>query len=1166
MQLLDNAPAFSATDLNNFLACRHLTSLDLAVLRDGLVRPTEKTDQAAMLDRLGQQHEERYLQRLRAELGLDVATIDRRLGYEAGAAATEEAMRSGVPVIYQATFFDGTWLGHADFLRRVDAPGNGGRWAWHYEVEDTKLARHTEPYFLLQLCYYSEHVGRLQGVEPEFMRVVLGDGTTHTFRVREFSAYYRRVKEQFLAGLGADVATYPEPRAHCAFCVWNPQCEGRRAADDHLSGVANISRLQIARLNANGIATLRQLALAPAEAAPAEMEARTYDVLRRQARLQHEQRLAIARRESEPYRYELLTESVDDGRGFRLLPVPSPGDLFFDMEGDPYYGIGNGLEYLFGAVTADDGAYHAFWGCDRTEYPVADSAAEKRAFEAFVDFAVARRARYPDMHVYHYANYEKNALLKLALRHVTREREVDDLLRGEVLVDLYRIVRQSIVVGQPSYSIKKIEDFYGKRGGDSGIAGGAESILRFDEWLTTRNDPQLRDDAILSDLERYNAYDCYSTQGLRDWLLGLRNEAEQKFAGPIPWFTGKPAEDEQDQRKPGRFDDLMKRLDARIPVDYDPDFGAGDPTIQPFFLARHMLEYHWREDKPVWWQFHDRCAAYREDPAKLKDDTETIVGLEPLGAPRPYKKSLDYDFAYPPQLHKLDGGDCFDPATKDRAGEIVALEDDENGGLLTLRRGPVLDGIALPKAITVCSVARPRPVIDAIARFGEALLAEGSSFRYRAAYDVITRAAPRLRGVRPAGRLQPERADEESVRAVIDALDESYLFVQGPPGAGKTTLAAGLIAELIARGCKVGVTANSHKSIHNLLEAIERTACERGIPLTGVKKSTAGNTESMFDSAAISSTDGALSLDGIDLVAGTAWAFGPDAMDQQLDYLFIDEAGQMALPVALAVMTSAHNAVLLGDPQQLAQVSHTSHPGDLGASVLDHLLGEDRATVLPERGILLEDSYRMHPDVCRFVSETMYDNRLRSAAGRERQDVRSPGLSGAGLRLLPVEHDGDDQSSVHEAERIADEVEHLLQGTVTTAAGTVRSLTHDDIIVVAPYNAQVRCINRILTRRGGATARVEVGTVDKFQGREAYVVFFSTAASTAQDAPRGARFIFDRQRFNVAVSRARALAVLVCSPALLDLTCSSIEDVRIANGVCRFVELASAHEPQPAPA
>jgi uncharacterized protein len=289
-------------------------------------------------------------------------------------------------------------------------------------------------------------------------------------------------------------------------------------------------------------------------------------------------------------------------------------------------------------------------------------------------------------------------------------------------------------------------------------------------------------------------------------------------------------------------------------------------------------------------------------------------------------------------------------------------------------------------------------------------------------------------------------------------------------------------------------------------------------------------------------------------------------MDQQLDYLFIDEAGQMALPVALAVMTSAHNAVLLGDPQQLAQVSHTSHPGDLGASVLDHLLGEDRATVLPERGILLEDSYRMHPDVCRFVSETMYDNRLRSAAGRERQDVRSPGLSGAGLRLLPVEHDGDDQSSVHEAERIADEVEHLLQGTVTTAAGTVRSLTHDDIIVVAPYNAQVRCINRILTRRGGATARVEVGTVDKFQGREAYVVFFSTAASTAQDAPRGARFIFDRQRFNVAVSRARALAVLVCSPALLDLTCSSIEDVRIANGVCRFVELASAHEPQPAPA
>ena len=1158
MQLLGNAPAFSATDLNNYLACEHLTTLDLAALRGGPPRPSVKPPQAELLAKLGQQHEERYLAYLRSELGLQIETIDDSAGYAAAAAATEDAMGRGVEVIYQGTFFDGTWLGHADFLRkRIHAPEAGGRWAWHYEVEDTKLARHTEPYFLLQLCYYSEHVARIQGIDPTWMRVVLGDGSTHEFRVEEFSAYYRSVKAQFLSALGGAIETYPEPNSHCAFCVWNPICEGRRAADDHLSGVANISRLQIARLSAGGITTLRELALAPAEPVPEEMEARTFATVARQARLQHQQRLALARNEPEPYRYELLEESITDGRGFTLLPEPSPGDVFFDMEGDPYYAIGTGLEYLFGWVTADDGKFRSLWGCDRTDRPTDDRAAEKRAFEQFVDFVVERRRRYPRLHVYHYASYEKTTLLKLALRHVTREREVDTLVREDVLVDLYRVVRQSIVVGQPSYSIKKIEDFYGKRGHATSVTGGGESILRFDEWLTTRNDASLRDDAILADLERYNAYDCYSTRDLRDWLLRLRDEAQDKWEAAVPWFNGRPAPAEPEP-KPDRFDELRARLDARIPVDYDPAADPRDAAVRPFFLARHMLEYHAREDKPVWWQFHDRCETYRDDPRKLGTDTETIIGLEPLGMSRPDKKSTIQDFSFPAQLHKLDtGDDCFDPATKGSAGELVAMQDDENGGLLSLRRGPKLLDVALPKAITVCSTARRRPVIDAIARFGEALLANASPFRYRAAFDVITGGAPRLRGRRAGDVLQPAVTDEASVSAVVDALDDSYLFVQGPPGAGKTTLAAGLIAGIIERGCRVGITANSHKSIHNLLGAIERTARERGITLTGIKRSTDGNAESVYESEAIRSTSDTIVLDGIDIVAGTAWAFGPDSMDQQLDYLFIDEAGQMALPVALAAMTSARNAVLLGDPQQLAQVSHTSHPGDLGISVLDHLLGDDRATVAPERGILLQDSYRMHPDVCRFISETMYESRLRSAPGRERQDVRGRGLSGTGLRLITVAHDGNDQASEQEAAAIADEIERLLGGTVTAPDGTKRALSDRDIIVVAPYNAHVRCIRRTLERRGGASSRVQVGTVDKFQGREAYVVFFSTGASTAQDAPRGARFIFDRQRFNVAVSRARALAVLVCSPDLLDVPCSSIEDVRIANGVCRFIELAA---------
>jgi uncharacterized protein len=275
-------------------------------------------------------------------------------------------------------------------------------------------------------------------------------------------------------------------------------------------------------------------------------------------------------------------------------------------------------------------------------------------------------------------------------------------------------------------------------------------------------------------------------------------------------------------------------------------------------------------------------------------------------------------------------------------------------------------------------------------------------------------------------------------------------------------------------------------------------------------------------------------------------------MDRQLDYLFIDEAGQVALPHAVAVMTSAKSTILLGDPLQLAQVSHTAHPGDLGASVLEHVLDRDLRPVAPDRGVLLTNSYRMHPDVCAFISELLYEGRLRSAPDREHQHVASPGLSGTGLRYLPVEHAGNAQRSDEEAERIVHEIGLLLQGTVRDHRGESRPLKPADIIVVTPYNAQVRLVRRALDAAG--FGGVEAGTVDKFQGREAFVVFFSTAASSGEEAPRGIGFIFDRQRFNVAISRARALAVMVGSPALLGQRAGTVEEVKVVNGVCRFLE------------
>lgn len=1162
MQIIEGRLVYSATDLNNELACAHLTTLERASARGDLVRPEATSGQGPLLAKLGAEHEERYLARLQAE-GRAVCAIQRRRGHAGlvqAAGETAAAMARGDEIIYQATFFDGAWLGHADFLRKIPRRLPGGFWDWHYEVEDTKLARHTEPYFMLQLAYYSDHVARVQGAAPERMHVVLGTGAFATYRVDDASAYYRSVRSRFeQRAVVADRNTYPAPVAHCGLCAWSPLCERRRIADDHLSLVANITQLQTDRLNATGVATLQALAAATPADRPPKMSLATFETLCRQARLQQEQRLARAAGDEYPYRYELLASGCPDElegkaqakRGFFRLPAPAPGDVFFDMEGDPYYERGTGLEYLFGAYTVDEG-FRAFWGCDRSAVPLRDRFAEKLAFEEFVDYVCERAARFPGMHVYHYASYEKTALQKLAQRHATREDEVDRILRGELLVDLYAIVRQAIAVGQPSYSIKKIEEFYGKRGSESNVAAGDDSILRFEEWLALRTDPQRRNDEILDDLERYNRYDCVSTHGLREWLSTLRGEAERTFGMPIPPYAGEATERLELEKK---YVELKAALDRQIPPDFDPAAADADPGVVPYFLTRHLLEYHWREEKPTWWRFHDRCERHANDPSELAEDTESIVGLELAGEPQIAKRSLDYTFRYPLQLHKIDGGVAFDLATKDKAGEIVAIEDGDEYGVLVLRRGKTLSELPLPGAITLRAIIPATSVLDAIVRFAEALLAGGPEGRYRAAYDVLTNAAPRLRTVAPGGVVQPAVPDEPAVRALVEALDESYLFVQGPPGSGKTYLGARLIVDLIAAGKRVGITANSHAAIHNLLDEVETVAAQRGVRFTGKKKATSGNAASYYAGTLVTNDEKSIADPAAQLVAGTAWAFGVAALDQQLDYLFIDEAGQVALPHAIAVMTSAKNTILLGDPLQLPQVTQTQHPGGVGASVLAHLLDDDLRPVAPERGVLLTDSYRMHPDVCEFISDLLYEGRLRSAEHRERQTVTSPGLSGTGLRYLPVAHAGNSQRSEEEAARIVDEIRLLLRGTVRDVQDVLRPLGQRDVIVVTPYNAQVRQLRRELDAAGFPD--VEAGTVDKFQGREAYVVFFSTAASSAEEAPRGTGFIFDRQRFNVAISRARALAVMVGSPALLDHRAGSVEQVRTINGLCRFLERAT---------
>jgi uncharacterized protein len=1105
----------SPTDLNNFLACRHLTALDRARARGEISLSTAPRPDAELIAAKGRAHEQAFLAGLEDVWAVPLdASLDERV------ALTAAGMRKGAPVVYQAAFADGRWTGVADFLLRIDEPSELGTWS--YEAADTKLARHPKPYFVLQLAFYTEQVARLQGRLPEHMHVVLGTHERRSFRYEDFSAYVRRVRDRFEAFVdGREPVPYPCPVAQCDYCDWWQRCRDKRRADDHLSLVAFLSRGQAIRLEESGVRTVRALAEQPDGLRIARIGRRTLDDLRLQARLQ------IASRDRGEPRRELLP--LEEGRGLLRLPAPSPADVFFDIEGDPYWGR-DGLEYLLGSLVHDeDGrpSYRALWAHDEAQ--------ERGAFERWVDWVTQRLEADPDMHVYHYNHYEPTALKRLMSRYGTREEKLDDLLRRQVFVDLYAIVRQALRVGEESYSLKRLERFY-PMARAAGVTEAGGSILAYQRYLESH------DGALLDAIAEYNADDCRSTVGLRDWLLDLREEAARALDARLP------SRDAIAPREPS--DAARMRMAERERL--RAGLLAGAPDDARVLLAE-LLDYHRREEKPQWWAYFDRLTRTPQELAE--EDSESIGQLELATdiARREDKQSYRYPLRFPAQQHKLGPGTAVDPEGE---RSVTVAEVDDAAGVLWMRRGVRADDQPLPRALVPGGPFQTDEQRAALRRLAERVIEHGwaRTRRLDASCDLLRGVPPRIAGWPAGSALHGAEVDLGVLEEQVAALERSTLFIQGPPGAGKTWTGARLLVDLVRRGRRVGVAATAHKAIHKLLDEVEAVAAAEGVAFAGLKKASDTSAESHFETDLFASSIAAADFehpdDEVRVMAGTAWLWARAGMEGTVDVLFIDEAGQVSLADALAMAQAAHSVVLLGDPQQLAQVTQGTHPPGVGVSVLEHLLA-DAPTIPPTRGVFLDRTWRMHPDVCRFVSEAMYEGRLGAVEGCDRQRVCSPGLSGSGCRWLPVPHEGNRQTAPEEAVAIAREMARLLDGgTVTDCDGTERPLTRDDILVVAPYNAQVRELRREL----GEGARV--GTVDKFQGQQAPVVFFSMTSSSGEDVPRGMDFLFSRNRLNVAVSRAQCLAVVVCAPELLEARCNTVEQMRLVNALCRFVETA----------
>ena len=1175
MRIVNGEIRLAATDVSNHLACRHLTELEISAARGERDVPKWESPDMVVIRELGLRHETKYLALLEKEVGpgnlLNLSGMDEKRILD----ETRKAMESGVEAIAQGALLHGRFFGRPDVLRKVH--GKSSRFGnWTYEAYDCKLSKETKATTILQLSFYSELLGEIQRPPnatpakpapdpksksktnksqaafdfdaapisaadylPENMWVVPPgkEASPEKYRVAEYSAYYRHIKERLETSTnnGHEISTYPEPCLHCDICRWFRQCDRRRRDDKHLSLVAGIRRQQRDQLEIWQVDDIEKLAAMlhplPREKKPLHGSRESYDRVREQARIQ------VESKDLEIPKHEPILPVVEK-TGFCKLPEPSPGDVFVDLEGDPFVG-NSGLQYLFGvaAKNADDQLrYEKVWAYNPGE--------EKTAFEWFVDLVTIRRKEFPTMHVYHFGGYEPGAFKNLMGLYATREEEIDSMLRAGLFIDLHSIFKQALRAGVEEYSLKTLEHF----------AGFKRSIHKDDSRAAMRYITHSLElgwsDAIpenfITDMETYNRDDCFATSALRDWLESQRSAqiaAGHKIDRPP----------DVDGAAPEKVDERQKRVEQLVSALGDAGKKWGNE--QTYSLLAGLLDWHRREDKANCWEYF-KLRDMTDD--QLLDENEGLSGLQPVGIVRLDGKLPVERYSFPKQETDVRRGDklCHKLENVGRVESIDVLK-----RTIDIKKMGKTAGIHPTSIFVDGRGPRWEVLAESIFAIGEWSTLNGidAPGDFRAARDLLLRKSPSLDLGESLAALSGEVPVDRACR-VVKTLKDSTFPIQGPPGSGKTHTAAWMICRMVQDRKKVGVTGPSHKVIRNLLDKVVEVADELEIKkLLCVHKAKDESDDEATDriSVAADNKDAAKALvsGNAEVVAGTAWMWARPEFIGTVDVLFVDEAGQMSLADLIAAARCARKLVLIGDPQQLDRPSKGSHPSGAENSALQHLIGDNK-TITDDIGMLLPETRRLHPNICQFTSEIFYEGKLGAHAVTHPRVLEGhEWIRGAGLWFVPTEHSGCRNSSREEVNVIARIIKSLLSPGVRWYRNTTeaRSLTGDDILVVAPYNAQVSDL-------ADALPKIKIGTVDKFQGQQAPVLIYSLTTSTQEDAPHGMEFLYSLNRFNVATSRAQTAVIVVGNPRLFEPECKSPRQMQLANAFCAYLERAKTKE------
>lgn len=1158
---------FNTRDLMRASTCSHCTTLSvLHDLKDAEVearlQPHIKKQKEARAEgtdktlpqRYGDEFEDDLTQELKGSFSpRDFARPEK----DGDFAQTVALMEARIPVIYQGglehrgekTLF----LGKPDFLvlagwelffeetglraQKTDGDITGG-----YSVWDAKYSSHTKPEYALQVAIYIEAL-RQAGHLAENVEhgLILGNRTLLALKEYEIVPATRLAREQLeatihdvqvtdRAELLADFTWHCSGNKQCEICEYPEQCKDNREATSDLLLVAGLGKSLRDKLLNAGITTLGELANTELSSVK-DVSKQSFERFKAQAKIQE-----TSRSSGKP-EHELLPSPM-----LQYLPKPDPMDVFFDMEGFPYFRDG-GLEYLFGNWTRD-AEFVEFWAVDRKS--------EKTSFIEFMQWLDKRMNENPAAHIYHYASYERTALRKLANRHAVMTEELAKLELDHRFVDLYPIVTKSIRVGEPRYSIKNLERHYDfEREAD--VTNANASIDEFAVWrdlehhlandpdLADRKDLQRRSAAAYKALRDYNTEDVISTMMLYDWLLTLDSAATK------PWETVfyKP----EVSQSAGLTDRELKllELESITAFLFDPisDYEKGknskmDLQVEAWEALAHSILFYKREEVMFWADLNVRMTY---DNEQLTKDREALV-IDELREETSDGLSIDAEHSGIYRV-QIEPDELFSP----KAGMAIAIRYESEPGIVRFDFGSVVSNdsgsvVFNRKADNPESLSfSPTAIFDTTqyrtegkqhflnetareitAVWGDPFSEPPEGF---AILDLLLRRPPRLSERLPL--MDPDSSDYlPALINTAERMDGAALAVQGPPGTGKTYLASRLIKHLVENGNRVAVGTNSHAAVENLLDA----CIEAKVPSNLVMK--AINTGSIDERSwnAFKSTGPLVTAmkrnNGGLVMGGTSFTLcNKQVRELPFDYLMIDEAAQYSLVDLIAASGIARNIILFGDPQQLAQVVQAVHPGGVENSALGHFMGDN--SILPsDLGYFVEVTRRLHPEVNKVVSWLAYENRLSSEEKTKNNLI--PNVE-PGIHVVELEHTGNSTHSTEEvAEVLAKVREHI------------SVVSPEEILIVAPYNNQVNAIRAALDKEGFEDVRV--GTVDKFQGQEGMLLIISLACSSADDAPRGLDFLLDRNRLNVAISRAKSVCYLIYSKNLLSASFRTIEDVK----------------------